>query len=88
MADSIIRQDVIDELDFNPAVEAKGIGVAVDNGIVTLTGHVRSYMMKLEAERAAKRVRGVRAVALDIAVRLAGEANAMTTKSLRARSTF
>lgn len=70
MTDTIIRQHVIDELDFDPAVEAKGIGVAVENGVVTLSGHVPSYMQKLLAEQAAQRVKGVRGVAMDLEVRL------------------
>ncbi len=74
MPDSVIRQDVIDELDFDPAIEAKAIGVAVDNGVVTLSGHVPTYMQKLLAQQATERVKGVRAVAMDLEVRLAGSA--------------
>ena len=43
MGDKLIRQNVIDELDFDPSIDAAHIGVAVENGIVTLTGHVGSY---------------------------------------------
>ncbi|WP_043352644.1 BON domain-containing protein, partial [Methylobacterium sp. B1] len=43
MGDKLIRQNVIDELDFDPSIDAAHIGVAVENGIVTLTGHVASY---------------------------------------------
>jgi osmotically-inducible protein OsmY len=70
MSDAIIRQNVIDELDFDPSVDAAGIGVAVKDGIVTLSGHVPSFMHKHNAQNAAQRVRGVRAVAVELAVRL------------------
>lgn len=74
MTDKIIRQDVVDELDFDPAIDAKGIGVAVKDGVVTLSGHVPTYLQKLLAEQAAERVRGVRGVAVELEVRLAGSA--------------
>ncbi len=73
MHDKILRQDIIDELDFDPSIDAAHIGVAVDNGVVTLTGYVKSYAEKVEAERAVKRVRGVRAIAEEIEIRYAGE---------------
>jgi osmotically-inducible protein OsmY len=69
MSDIGLRQSVLDELEFDPVVEASKIGVAVDNGVVTLTGHVGSYAEKVAAERIAQRVRGVRAVAQEIEVR-------------------
>jgi osmotically-inducible protein OsmY len=65
-----LRRDVLDELDFDPSLDAAEIGVAVSDGVVTLTGHVGSYAEKVEAERAAKRVKGVRAIAQEIQVRL------------------
>lgn len=68
--DGIIRNDVIEELDFDPSIDAAAIGVAVQEGIVTLSGHVPNYMQKIAAQRAAQRVKGVRAVAVDIEVRL------------------
>ena len=74
MTDLKLRQDVLDELEFEPSVDAAGIGVAVNDGVVTLTGHVSTYAEKLAAERAAKRVSGVRAVAQEIKVRYLGEA--------------
>jgi len=70
MNDKTLRQRVIDELEFEPSVHAAGIGVAVDGGVVTLSGHVPSYAQKLAAERAAWRVKGVRAVAQQIDVHL------------------
>lgn len=69
-ADIDIKRDVEDELTFNPDIDATDIAVAVKSGVVTLTGFVRSYSQKWEAERAAKRVDGVVGVANDIEVRL------------------
>ena len=66
-----LRNFVVRELDWDPDVDASAIGVSAQNGVVTLTGFVDTYAGKLAAERVAKRVRGVRAVANDITVRLA-----------------
>ena len=71
MTDKDLRRAVLDELDFDPSLDAGDIGVAVSEGVVTLTGHVGSYAEKVEAERAVRRVRGVRAIAQEIAVRYA-----------------
>jgi osmotically-inducible protein OsmY len=68
--DSDIKRDVESELKWDPDIDASDIGVAVKNGVVTLSGFVRSYSQKFEAERATKRVRGVLGVANDIEVRL------------------
>jgi osmotically-inducible protein OsmY len=68
--DSDIKRDVEDELSWDPDIDATDIGVAVRNGVVTLTGFVRSYAQRTEAERDAKRVAGVVGVANDIEVRL------------------
>jgi osmotically-inducible protein OsmY len=68
--DSDIKRDVEDELRWDPDIDATDIGVAVHNGVVALTGFVRSYGQKTEAERDAKRVAGVVGVANDIEVRL------------------
>jgi osmotically-inducible protein OsmY len=68
--DKELRQNVIDELDFEPSVDAANIGVAAEDGVVTLTGHVASYMQKLATERAAWRVKGVKAIAQEIQVRI------------------
>lgn len=65
-----LRNSVIRELDWDPGVDDSAIGVAAHDGVVTLTGFIDSYAGKLAAERVAKRVRGVRAVANDITVRL------------------
>lgn len=69
MDDKVLRQDVVSELDFDPSIDAASIGVAVEGGVVTLTGHVGSYAEKISAERAAQRVKGVRAIAQEIIVR-------------------
>ncbi|MBS1527816.1 MAG: BON domain-containing protein [Bacteroidetes bacterium] len=63
-----IQKDVMDELKWDPFLNSSEIGVAVKNGIVTLSGIVDSYSKKVTAEKAAKRVTGVRAVAEDIKV--------------------
>ncbi len=67
-----IRQDVSDELDWDPAIDAASVGVEVSHGVVTLSGHLRSYAEKLAAERAAERVAGVKAVVVELDVRLPG----------------
>lgn len=64
-----IKNDVLDELAWQPNIDETQIGVIVENGVVTLSGVVNSYTKKLEAEKAAKRVIGVKAVALDIEVK-------------------
>lgn len=69
MTDKYLRQLVLDELDFEPSVDAANIGVAVEKGIVTLSGHVHSYAEKMAAERAVQRVKGVRGIAEEIQVR-------------------
>ena len=69
MNDKQLRQHVIDELDFEPSVDSSDIGVTAENGVVTLSGHVPNYNQKLAAERAAWRVRGVKAIAEKIEVR-------------------
>jgi osmotically-inducible protein OsmY len=69
-ADLQIRDAVMRQLDWDPEVDASAVGVAARKGTVTLTGYIDTYAGKLAAERAAKRVHGVRAVANDIEVRL------------------
>ena len=68
-ADTQLQQDILDELDFEPSVNAARIGVAVKDGVVTLNGHVGSYAEKIAAERTVRRVKGVRAIAQEIDVR-------------------
>ena len=72
--DSEIRDDVIYELQWDSQLtDPDAIGVAVQDGAVTLTGHVPSYAEKLAAAQAAERVYGVKAVANDLEVRLPGD---------------
>lgn len=70
MDDLTLRDNVLNELEFEPSVNAAHIGIAADNGVVTLTGHVGSFAEKLMAERVVQRVKGVRAIAQEIEVRL------------------
>lgn len=72
MTDKVLRQAVIDELDYEPSINAENIGIAVDNGVVTLSGHVASYVEKIAAERTVERVKGVKAIAENIEVRYPG----------------
>ena len=67
--DAHLQRDVLDELDWEPSVDAAQIGVTAKEGVVTLTGHVPVYSEKHTAEEVAKRVHGVRAVANEIEVR-------------------
>jgi osmotically-inducible protein OsmY len=69
-ADLTTRDAVLRQLAWDSAVDASEIGVTARDAVVTLTGFVDSYAMKLAAERAAKRIHGVRAVANDLVVRL------------------
>lgn len=69
MDDLSLRRAVEEELEFDPAIEAANIGVTVENGVVTLTGHVNSYAEKIAAEHAAAGVEGVRGIAQELAVR-------------------
>jgi len=70
--DTDLQQQVLDELVWEPSIDAAAIGVAVEDGVVTLTGHVPSFAEKWTAEFVAKGVAGTRAVANDILVRLPG----------------
>ena len=71
--DGELQRDVMEELQFEPSIDAAEIGVAVEGGVVTLSGAVKSYFEKWTAERAAERVAGVRAVANELEVRLPDE---------------
>ena len=70
ISDLELQGHVLDELEFEPSVNAAHIGVIANKGVVTLTGFVMSYAEKLAAERAARRVKGVKAIAEEIEVRL------------------
>lgn len=69
-ADKRLQDDVINELNWEPGVDAAHIGVTAQDGSVTLTGHVPSYVARTRAVKAAERVYAVRAVADDLEVRL------------------
>ena len=68
--DQQVQQDVMAELNWEPSVNAAHIGVEVSDGVVTLSGHVDSYAEKIGAETAAQRVTGVKAIAVEMDVKL------------------
>jgi osmotically-inducible protein OsmY len=70
-SDSDIQRDVSSELKWEPSLRGDDIAVTVRDGIVTLAGHVASYIEKWRAERVASRVKGVKAIVNDLEVRLA-----------------
>ncbi len=72
MNDTSLKQHILDELEFQPEIDANDIGVTVENGIVTLTGHVPNYSRKLAVERAVGRLERVKGIAQEIEVRYAG----------------
>ena len=69
-SNSEIERDVKEELQWDPDLDATDIAISVKDGVVTLTGFVKSYTDKYQAEAAAKRVAGVVGVANDIEVRM------------------
>ena len=69
-SDVQLQEDVLAELKWEPRIQPNEVGVAVKDGVVTLTGTVDSYSKRYAAEQAAHRVRGVKAVANDIDVKL------------------
>jgi osmotically-inducible protein OsmY len=70
MSDEELKREVEEELEWEPSIDGTNIGVSVKDGVVTLRGHVSSYMEKHTAEEAAKRIYGVRAVANELDVKL------------------
>lgn len=72
-SDAQIKQDILDELVFEPNIDETQIGVTVENGIVALSGVVNNYHKKVLANKVAKRVIGVKAVAEDIEVKYGDE---------------
>jgi osmotically-inducible protein OsmY len=68
--DAELKRDLEAELAWDPEVKANAIGVAVQNGVVTVSGHLDTYPEKWAVERALNRVGGVKALALDLDVRL------------------
>jgi osmotically-inducible protein OsmY len=77
--DRELQLDVVDELRWEPGVDATEIGVTVKDGVVTLKGTVDSYAEKWAAERAVKRVSGVKAIAEELEVKLPGESKRSDT---------
>ena len=71
--DSQLQKDVMEELAWEPSIDHAAIGVAVANGIVTLTGFVKTFAEKIAAEKAVKRVKGVRGLAEEMKVRFASD---------------
>jgi osmotically-inducible protein OsmY len=71
-SDKSLHKDILDELSMDPKVDDGAIGTAVESGVVTMTGAVRSFSEKWAAEEAVKRVRGVRGIANDLVVDLPG----------------
>lgn len=67
--DSQLQLDVLNELKWDPSIHHESIGVAVTKGVVMLSGDVKSYAEKLYAEKAARRVKGVKAIAEELTVR-------------------
>ena len=82
-SDPQVQQDVIAELKWEPSIEAAQIGVEVRDGIVTLTGHVNSFAEKWDAERAVQRVSGVKALAIEIDVKLVGSSKRLAADIAR-----
>jgi osmotically-inducible protein OsmY len=73
MSELKLRDDILDELAYEPIVDPAQIGVAVDQDVVTLTGHVASYAQKLAAISAVRRVKGVHGIADEIEVRYSSD---------------
>jgi osmotically-inducible protein OsmY len=69
--DAQLKKDVLAELEWEPGVNATNVGVAVKEGVVTLTGHLDTYAEKHAIERVLQRVNGVQAIALELDVKLA-----------------
>lgn len=74
MEDEELRRRALDALEYDPGVDAAGIGVAVANGVATLTGHVKTCAEKYDAERIVQEVRGVKGIAREFQIRSECEA--------------
>ncbi|MGR4870455.1 BON domain-containing protein [Variovorax sp. LARHSF232] len=72
-SDLNLKNDVMAELDWDPVARSTPVGVIVQDGVVTLTGHPASYAQKYAIERAAQRVKGVKALAVEMSVNLPGD---------------
>ncbi|SDP55322.1 Osmotically-inducible protein OsmY, contains BON domain [Phyllobacterium sp. YR620] len=73
MSDFTLRQNVIDELEFEPSIDGTHIGVTAENGVITLSGHVDTYVEKHKIADVVCRVKGVRGIAQEIEVRPRGQ---------------
>ncbi|MEZ5954192.1 MAG: BON domain-containing protein [Hyphomonas sp.] len=73
--DRELKQRVLEELEYEPQVNASSVGVTAKDGIVAIYGHVTSFLERVLAEDAVRRVRGVRAIANEIDVNLPGDAH-------------
>jgi osmotically-inducible protein OsmY len=76
MTDKMLRDAVVAQLDFETKVNPAGIGVAAEDGVVTLSGFVDDYAQKVAAEKAVKRIIGVKGVANELLVRMVCERTA------------
>ncbi|KWT94090.1 MULTISPECIES: BON domain-containing protein [unclassified Variovorax] len=72
-SDAQLRSDIVAELNWDPAITATDVGVIVKDGVVTLTGHPSSHAEKYAIERAAQRVKGVKALAIEMPVKLSSD---------------
>lgn len=72
-SDATLKADVMAELNWDPVVKDAPVGVIVQDGVVTLTGHLRSHAQKRAVEHAVRRVKGVRALAVEMEVQLPAE---------------
>lgn len=68
--DAELKRDVMSELEWDPSIDATHVGVAVRDGVVTLTGHLETFAEKYAIEKAVQRVAGVRAIAVEVDVKL------------------
>jgi osmotically-inducible protein OsmY len=68
--DAQLKKDVTAELEWDPSINASHVGVAAADGVVTLTGHLNTYAEKYAIERAVQRVQGVKAIAIELDVKL------------------
>src|SRR2546423_1458167 len=71
--DETLRRDVLAELEYDPSIDARKIGIAAEDAIVTLTGEVSTFAEKWNAERAVERVEGVRGIVNKIEVKIVGD---------------
>jgi osmotically-inducible protein OsmY len=69
-SDAQLKQDVVNELEWDPSIDATHVGVAVNDGVVVLTGHLHTFAAKHAVEQAVQRVAGVRAIAIELDVKL------------------